>query len=151
MDSVERQISRFVGGGSSEGGVCDPFPYSSSPIRGSYLSRIIRDRFHQKGSSGDGDKGSIAEGSNRTGASVSRLLQPYVCSSQSHGGWRLIIDLSVLNHYVVKTKFRMETTQSVLRSVRRNNWMISVDLKDAYLQVPIHPQSRRYLGFVAES
>ena len=26
--------------------------------------------------------------------------------------------------------------------------MITVDLKDAYLQVPIHPESRRYLRFV---
>ena len=65
------------------------------------------------------------------------------------GGWRPIIDLSVLNNFVVKTKFKMETTQSVLRSVRRNDWMVSIDLKDAYLQIPIHPRSRKYLRFVA--
>ena len=33
------------------------------------------------------------------------------------GGWRPIIDLSTLNLSVVKTKFRMETVQSVLRFV----------------------------------
>ena len=65
------------------------------------------------------------------------------------GGWRPIIDLSVLNHSVVKTRFHMETTQSVLRSIRRNDWMVSIDLKDAYLQVPMSVQSRRYLRFVA--
>ena len=69
--------------------------------------------------------------------------------TKASDGWRPIIDLSTLNYFVVKTPFRMETTQSVLRSIRRNDWMVSVDLKDAYLQVPIHPSSRRFLRFVA--
>ena len=64
-------------------------------------------------------------------------------------GWKPIIDLSALNHFIIKTPFRMETTQSVLRSVRRGDWMLSVDLKDAYLHVPVHPSSRRFLRFVA--
>ena len=55
------------------------------------------------------------------------------------GGWRPIIDLSTLNLSVVVSKFLMETAQSVLHSVRRGDWMVSIDLKDAYLQVPIHP------------
>ena len=41
----------------------------------------------------------------------------------------------------------METPQSVLRSIRPGDWMISLDLQGAYLQVPIHPESRRYLRF----
>ena len=69
--------------------------------------------------------------------------------SKANGGWRPIIDLSVLNHYVVKTKFKMESNQSVLRSIRRNDWMVTIDLKDAYLQIPVHPSSRRYLRFVS--
>ena len=68
--------------------------------------------------------------------------------TKASGGWRPIIDLSTLNNFVVKTPFRKETTQSVLRSFQRNDWMVSVDLKDAYLQVPIHPSSRRLLQFV---
>ena len=36
---------------------------------------------------------------------------------------------------------------SILRSIRPGDWMISLDLQDAYLQVPIHPESRRYLRF----
>ena len=55
------------------------------------------------------------------------------------GGWRPIIDLSTLNLSVVVSKFLMGTAQSVLHSVRRGDWMVSIDLKDAYLQVPIHP------------
>ena len=67
--------------------------------------------------------------------------------TKATGGWRPIIDLSHLNKYVAVSKFRMETVQSVLSSVRRGDWMISIDLKDAYLQVPVHPNSRKYLRF----
>ena len=66
---------------------------------------------------------------------------------KASGAWRPIIDLSALNKHITTTRFKMETPQSVLRSVRRNDWMVSIDLKDAYLQIPIHPESRRYLRF----
>ena len=63
--------------------------------------------------------------------------------------WRPVIDLSLLYLRVLKTPFKMETIQSTLLSVRRGDWMVSIDLKDAYLQVPIHPDSRKYLRFMA--
>ena len=59
------------------------------------------------------------------------------------------IDLSTVNLNVDRTPFRMETSRMVLRAVRRNDWMVSIDLKDAYLQIPIHPVSRRFLRFTA--
>ena len=46
--------------------------------------------------------------------------------------------------------FRMETIQFVLLSVRQGDWMASIDLKEAYLQVPVHPDSRRFLRFVVQ-
>ena len=63
------------------------------------------------------------------------------------GGWRPVIDLSRLNVYVKVSHFRMETSQSVLQSLRSADWMISLDLWDAYLQVPVHPDSRKFLRF----
>ena len=65
------------------------------------------------------------------------------------GSWWPVIDLPLLNLKVLKTPFKMETIQSTLLSVRRGDWMVSIDLKDAYLQVPIHPDSRKYLRFMA--
>ena len=41
------------------------------------------------------------------------------------GGWRPIIDLSALNQLVQVSKFHMETSQSVLQSVRLGDWMVS--------------------------
>ena len=68
---------------------------------------------------------------------------------KASGSWKPVIDLSLLNLKVFKTFFKMETLQSVLLSVQRGDWMVSLDLKDAYLQVPVHPDSCKYLRFVA--
>ena len=69
---------------------------------------------------------------------------------KTSGSWRPVIDLSILNLFVDVSHFRMETIQSVLLSVRQDDWMSSIDLKEAYLQVPVHPDSRRFLRFVAQ-
>ena len=39
---------------------------------------------------------------------------------------------------------------SSLSSVRQGDWMASIDLAEAYLQVPVHLDSRRFLRFVAQ-
>ena len=65
----------------------------------------------------------------------------------SPGDWQPVIDLSRLNGWVELSSFHMETAQSVLQSLRPGDWMVFLDLQDAYLQVPVHPASRRYLRF----
>ena len=64
---------------------------------------------------------------------------------KASGGFRPVLDLSALNAYVHTAKFRMETIATVLSAVRRNDWMVSIDLKDAYFQILVHPESRKYL------
>ncbi|XP_048250608.1 uncharacterized protein LOC125378710 [Haliotis rufescens] len=62
---------------------------------------------------------------------------------------RLIIDLKTLNkNYLEKPPtFQMESIKKLKNSLRQADWMISIDLQDAYLHVPIHPSHRRYLRF----
>ena len=67
---------------------------------------------------------------------------------KTSGSWRPVIDLSHLNRFVDVSPFQMETIQSVLLSVRQGDWMASIDLKEAYLQVPVHPASCHFLCFV---
>ena len=67
---------------------------------------------------------------------------------KASGSWRPIIDLSRLNLMMLKTPFKMETLQPTLLSVRRGDWMVSVDLRDAYLQIPVHLESWKFLQFV---
>ena len=66
------------------------------------------------------------------------------------GSWRPVIDLSRLNEFVLQTHFKMESSQSVLSSIQRTDWMVSIDLKDAYLQVAVHPDSRQFLRCVVD-
>ena len=66
------------------------------------------------------------------------------------GGWRPVIDLSTLNTFIRQTPFKMETVASVLNIVQENDLLASLDLKDAYFQVPVHPSSRKFLRFVSQ-
>ena len=69
---------------------------------------------------------------------------------KKNGKFRLILDLSLLNRYIEKQAFKMETVKSVRQAMRLNDWAVSIDLTDAYLHVQIHRQSRKYLRFVHE-
>ena len=107
-----------------------PPPLSPTPI----ILDSYSPQFCQGEGFGRGDSGSSPQGSGGAFASNSGLLKPHVCC-----------DLSTLNLSVDRTSFRMEASQTVLRSVCRNDWMVSIDLKDAYLQIPIHPESCKYV------
>ena len=61
-----------------------------------------------------------------------------------------MISLSHLNEFVHLTRFKMETIASVLLSVREGDFLASLDLKDEYFQIPIHPSSRKLLRFTSE-
>ena len=65
---------------------------------------------------------------------------------KASGGWRPVIDLSHLNEFVQLTPFKMET----VASVREGDFLDSLDLKDAYFQIPIHRSSRKLLRFTSE-
>ena len=111
-----------------------PMPsYSPSSIRGKALEKEFQDLLLKR----------AIEQAPQTPGFYSRL---FVVQKDSEA-WCPIIDLSTLNTYIVSQHFHMETPQSALRSIRQGDWMISLDLQDAYLQVPIHPESRRYLRF----
>ena len=61
-----------------------------------------------------------------------------------------MIDLSPFNEFVQQTPFKMETASSVLLSVRRGDFLASIDLKDTYFQIPVHTSSRKWLRFVSD-
>ena len=58
-----------------------------------------------------------------------------------------MIDLSVLNSYMLVPTFKMETAEIIRNSVTKGKWLVAIDLKDAYFHVPIHPDSQYLLYF----
>ena len=122
-----------------------PPPLSPTPIiLDSYSSQSVKGRALDEEIQALRRKGAV-EPAPPTPGFFSRMF----VVTKAMGGWRPIIDLSTLNLNVDRTPFRMKTSRMVLRAVRRNDWMVSIDLKDAYLQIPIHPASRRFLRFTA--
>ena len=67
---------------------------------------------------------------------------------QTSRSWRPVIALSHLIRFLDVSPFQMVTIQSVLLSVRQGDWMASIALAEAYLQVPVHPTSRHFLRFI---
>lgn len=62
--------------------------------------------------------------------------------------WRPILNLKPLNKQFIRPRrFRMETLASIIPSLGENLWATSIDLKDAYLHVPVHPSDQRFLAF----
>nr|KAG5695291.1 hypothetical protein BaRGS_028226 [Batillaria attramentaria] len=66
------------------------------------------------------------------------------------GKWRPVIDLSALNAFLHAPHFRMETVAAVRAGTRVGDFAVSLDLSDAYLHVPMHPASGRYLRFAID-
>ena len=71
---------------------------------------------------------------------ISRVLQSPVPSTQASPKCRL-------NTFLHVEKFKMETPESIRTFLVPGEWVSSIDLSDAYLHIPIHPNSRKYLRF----
>lgn len=63
------------------------------------------------------------------------------------GELRPVLNLRRLNQHLPIQPFKMETISQVVHLIKRNDFLTSIDLRDAFLHVPIHPSSRRYLQF----
>ena len=63
------------------------------------------------------------------------------------GSQRPVVNLKPLNHFTVKQHFKMEGVHVLRDLLRRGDWMISIDLKDAYQSVPIAETDRKFLRF----
>ena len=84
------------------------------------------------------------------GAVVETQLTPHSFVSQvflvekKDGGQRPVINLKGLNQFVRVEHFKMEGLPDLLQS---GDWMVKMDIKDAYLQVPINPCHQPLLSF----
>ena len=74
-------------------------------------------------------------------------LSPIFVIPKSTGDLRVILNLKKINLFIPVQHFRMETLSVILPQLSSQDWAATIDLKDAYLHVPIHQQSFRLLGF----
>ena len=67
---------------------------------------------------------------------------------KSSGGYRPIINLKRLNTHKEYERFKMEALRNL---VGPRDWLVKLDLKDAYLSVPVNAQCQKFLRFLWET
>ena len=88
------------------------------------------------------DKGPIREANPGQGFVNNIFLVP-----KSGQRWRLILNLKLLNSYTVSGHFKMEDIRCVKDLLGKGDFMCKLDLRDAYLSIPVHPAHQKYLRF----
>lgn len=66
---------------------------------------------------------------------------------KTDGSWRPVINLKGLNSFVTTHHFKMESVRMIKAIMQREDWLLKLDLKHAYLSAPIHYDHQKYLRF----
>lgn len=61
---------------------------------------------------------------------------------------RSILDCQKINNYIQCLHFKIEGIPELREIMEKNNYICKLNLKDAYVVVELHPQSRKYLTFM---
>ena len=67
---------------------------------------------------------------------------------KSDGSRRLILDLKTLNSFLTAPKFKIANHNVLRKILPTGSFMAKIDIKDAYLHIPIAPRLCRFLSFV---
>lgn len=76
-----------------------------------------------------------------------QMIHPFFVIKQKAGKVRPILDCRQLNQLIEAPHFKMESLREFLPTLTKDDFLMKIDLQDAYLHVPIHPDSRPLLSF----
>jgi hypothetical protein len=63
------------------------------------------------------------------------------------GRVRAVINLKTINPYVEQIHFKMEGLKTLRNIIQPADFMVKIDLEDAFHHIPIHPSSQKYFRF----
>ena len=70
-----------------------------------------------------------------------------IFSKQERWGNRPVINLKQLNAFIPYQHFKMEGLHLLKEMMQEKDYMCKIDVKDAYLCLPLHPTHRKYVRF----
>jgi hypothetical protein len=79
--------------------------------------------------------------------SPDEFLSPVFLVPKADGSWRPVINLRDLNSHITHHHFKMEGIKTVKGLMKKGDWLAKLDLKDAYLSVPMSPVHTHLLRF----
>ena len=89
------------------------------------------------------EKGVLEETAPTYGQYVSTIF----LRKKKNGSYRLILNLRGLNASIEYQHFKMESLTCAIQLMKKNCYMASIDLTDAYYTVPVALEHRKYLRF----
>ena len=78
---------------------------------------------------------------------VGEYISNVFTREKKDGKYRMILNLSELNQELTYHHFKMDTFDTVTQLITQDCFMASLDLKDAYYTISIHPSDRKDLRF----
>ena len=79
--------------------------------------------------------------------SPDEFLSPIFLVPKADGSYRPVINLRDLNSHIAYHHFKMEGIKTVKGLMKKGDWLAKLDLKDAYLSVPMSPVHTHLLRF----
>jgi len=73
-------------------------------------------------------------------------ISPLGAVPKKNGKLRMILDLRLVNNYIQTPRFAMEDIRKVRPLLQEGDFMTTIDLKDGFHHVPIHPRDQPHLG-----
>jgi hypothetical protein len=79
--------------------------------------------------------------------SLVNFISVVFCVPKNDGGDRPILNLKKVNQHIAYNHFKMENLSFAKHLIQKGDYFVKVDLKDAYLTVPLHPDCFSFLQF----
>lgn len=80
----------------------------------------------------------------------SGFLSPVFLREKTDGSHRLIFNLKSSNYYVYSPKFRLISLRKIPQIMSRGDYLVKIDISNAYYHVPIAKAHQRYLSLSSE-
>lgn len=79
-----------------------------------------------------------------------QFCSPIFLIKKPNGSFRFILNLKRLNNFVKTEHFKLEDYRTACKLIQNNDYLVSIDLKDAYYMINIDNSSKKYLRFFFE-